>query len=110
MSAYVRVCKLEEFRLAVDRAGTQTDVAAAARVSLQRLNQLYVGTHDVLEVRKAARLERVLAVPVGSLFAAVDAPLLIPYMPDPADLAGGFGPPREHLGRDATTQPLPVAY
>ena len=85
MSAYVCVRELGEFRSAVDRAGTQTDVAAAAHLSVQRLNQLYVGTHGVLEVRKARRLEDVLHVGHGTLFAAVDAPLLVPYMVDKHD-------------------------
>jgi hypothetical protein len=85
MSAYVRVRKLDELRRLIDAAGTQTDVAAAAGLSLQRLNQLYVGTHSRLEVRKARRLEDVLHVPYGSVFAAVDGPLLEPYMTDDHD-------------------------
>lgn len=89
MSAYVRVRKLEELRRHIDGTGsTQTDVAAAAQLSVQRLNQLYVGHHDVLEVRKAGRLEDVLKVRRGTLFSAIDGPLLVPYIddePEPPD-------------------------
>lgn len=83
MSAYVRVRKLEELRRLIDATGsTQTDIAAAAQMSVQRLNQLYVGNHLTVEVRKAARLEDVLKVPRGTLFSAVDGPLLVPYIDD----------------------------
>jgi hypothetical protein len=82
MPAYVRVRKLTELRDCIDALGTQTDVAAAAQLSLQRVNQLYTGTSTVVEVRKAARLEDVLGLPRGSLFEALDRELLMPYMAD----------------------------
>jgi transcriptional regulator with XRE-family HTH domain len=80
MSAYVRVCKHDELIQRIDETGTQVDVAAAAGLSTQRINQIYTGAHAVLEVRKARRLEEALGLPHGSLFTAVDAPLLAPYM------------------------------
>jgi hypothetical protein len=87
MSAYVRVRTLDELRRSIDAVGSQTDVAAASHLSLQRLNQLYVGSHDRIEVRKAARLEQVLGVPAGHLFEAVDGPLLRPYITEPTPAA-----------------------
>lgn len=95
MSAYVRLCKREELVQRIDETGTQVDVAAAAGLSTQRVNQLYTGAHDVLEVRKARRLEEALGVPHGSLFTAIDAQLLAPYVRaeppqgDPADQPPG---------------------
>lgn len=80
MTAYVRVSKWEQLVEAIDLTGTQVDVAAAAGLSIQRVNQLYVGSHNVLEVRKARQLESVLGAPLGSLFIAVDGPLLLPYV------------------------------
>lgn len=80
MTAYVRVRKHDDLVAAVDATGTQVDVAAAAGLSVQRVNQLYTGAHDVLEVRKARRLEDALGAPPGSLFIAVDGPLLLPYV------------------------------
>jgi hypothetical protein len=80
MTAYVRVSKLEDLREAVDLVGTQTEVAALSGLTVQRLNQIYVGVHSTLEVRKAARLEHILGVPLGTLFEAVDGTLLAPYI------------------------------
>ena len=83
MSAYVCVREQDDLRRRIDATGcTQTDLAAAAGMSVQRLNQVYVGRHTVLEVRKAGRLEDVLKVPRGTLFSAVDGPLLVPYIDD----------------------------
>jgi len=80
MSAYVRIRKPDVLREYIDLVGTQTDVAALAGLSLQRLNQLYIGVHDVVEVRKAARLEDVVGARRGELFEAVDGELLAPYI------------------------------
>jgi hypothetical protein len=80
MSAYVRVRKVEALREYIDHVGTQTDVASLAGLSLQRLNQLYVGVHLTVEVRKAARLEDVVGAKRGELFEAVDGDLLAPYI------------------------------
>lgn len=88
MTAYVRVRKVDLLVECIDATGTQVEVAAAAGLSVQRLNQLYTGGHDVIEVRKARRLEEALGVPHGALFTAVDAPLLAPYIrlaDDPED-------------------------
>lgn len=95
MSAYVRVRKLDDLRRAIDAAGTQTDVAAAAHFSVQRLNQLALGRHDVLEVRKAARLEQVLNVPPGTLFDAIDGDLLRPYIGDSSEHDSGTEDPTD---------------
>lgn len=109
MSAYVRVRKHEELRQHIDATGhTQTDVAAAAQLSVQRLNQLYVGHHAVLEVRKAGRLEDVLQVPRGTLFTAVDGPLLVPYIDD-GPPSPDEGPRRTVDKRDTQNEPPPVA-
>jgi transcriptional regulator with XRE-family HTH domain len=80
MTAYVRVRKRDDLVAAIDATGTQVDVAAAAGLSTQRINQLFTGAHDVIEVRKARRLEDALGVPPGALFVAVDGPLLAPYV------------------------------
>lgn len=102
MTALVRVRKLDDLVDRVDATGTQVDVAAAAGLSTQRLNQLYTGTHTTVEVRKARRLEQALGVPHGTLFAAVDGPLLMPYLhavdldeddPGPGEPAVGDDPP-----------------
>lgn len=102
MTAYVRVRKLDDLVECIDATGTQVDVAAAAALSVQRVNQLYTGAHGVIEVRKARRLEEALGVPHGLLFEAVDGGLLAPYLrdgdgeddPGPADPpATGATPP-----------------
>lgn len=97
MTAYVRVRKLDALVAAVDATGTQVDVAAAAGLSTQRVNQLYTGHHSIIEVRKARRLEDALGVPPGELFTAVDGPLLLPYVhateDDPCEPAGDDEPP-----------------
>lgn len=80
MSAYVRVRKLDDLVQRIDHTGTQVDVAAAAGLSTQRVNQLYTGAHSIIEVRKARRLEDALGVLHGTLFTAVDATLLAPYI------------------------------
>lgn len=109
MSAYVRVRKHDELRRHIDATGhTQTDIAAAAHLSVQRLNQIYVGHHSVLEVRKAGRLEDVLKVPRGTLFTAVDGPLLVPYIddgPTPPDQ----GPHRTYDVTDSRAGEPPLA-
>jgi transcriptional regulator with XRE-family HTH domain len=68
MPAYVRVRKHDDLVAAIQRRGTQTDIAALAGISLSRLSQLYTGRHDVIAVDKAGALEDVLDVPRGSLF------------------------------------------
>jgi transcriptional regulator with XRE-family HTH domain len=80
MTAYVRVRKLDDLVECIDATGTQVDVAAAAGLSVQRVNQLYTGAHQIIEVRKARRLEEALGVSPGALFTAVDGPLLAPYL------------------------------
>jgi hypothetical protein len=108
MSAYVRVRKLEDLRRRIDNTGsTQTEVAASAGLSVQRLNQIYVGNHAVLEVRKAGRLEDVLKVSRGTLFVAIDGPLLVPYIDDepvPPD-DGPHQISTESVDDDASAQP-----
>ena len=96
MTAYVRVRKVDLLVERVDATGTQVDVAAAAGLSVQRVNQLVTGAHSVVEVRKARRLETALGVPHGTLFEAVDSGLLAPYIqladpvdPDPVDPGPG---------------------
>lgn len=112
MTAYVRVCKREQLVEAIDLTGTQVDVAAAAGLSVQRVNQIYTGANDVIEVRKARALEAAVGVPLGSLFQAVDGPLLVPYVhedddPDPAAIPAQSAtepatePIREVLAREA---------
>jgi transcriptional regulator with XRE-family HTH domain len=104
MSAYVRVCKHAELVARIDEAGTQVDVAAAADLSTQRINQLYTGAHSIIEVRKARRLEETLGVPYGELFTAVDAPLLAPYMrAEPPDSEPGDQPPGDPTDPTAPT-------
>lgn len=90
MTAYVRVRKLADLVECVDATGTQVDVAAAAGLSVQRVNQLYTGAHNIVEVRKARRLEDALGVRPGSLFEAVDRDLLTPYVT--AGPEGGASP------------------
>lgn len=85
MTAYVCVRELDTLVEHIDATGTQVDVAAAAGLSVQRVNQLYTGHHNVIEVRKAARLEEALGVPPGTLFVAVDSELLTPYVRAAAD-------------------------
>lgn len=80
MTAYVRVCKHELLVEAIDLTGTQVDVAAAAGLSVQRVNQIYTGANTVIEVRKARALEAAVGLPLGALFEAVDGPLLVPYV------------------------------
>lgn len=82
MTAYVRVRKHELLVQCIDATGTQVDVAAAAGLSIPRINQLYTGAHAILEVRKARALEDALGVTHGVLFTAVDAALLAPYLHD----------------------------
>lgn len=88
MTAYVRVRKLDDLVECIDATGMQVDVAAAAGLSTQRINQIYTGRHSTLEVRKARRLEEALGVPTGHLFVAIDADLLAPYIgADPEDIS-----------------------
>lgn len=103
MTAYVRVRKVEDLVECIDATGTQVDVAAAAGLSVQRVNQLYTGGHDIIEVRKARRLEEALGVPHGLLFTAVDAGLLAPYLhvSDPEDDPGGDVDPDSAAPRSA---------
>lgn len=101
MTAYVRVRKHDELVQRIDDTGTQVDIAAAAGLSTQRVNQLYTGAHQIIEVRKARRLEDALGVCHGTYFEAVDAPLLAPYVltagpegdPDPGDSEPDAQPP-----------------
>jgi hypothetical protein len=86
MKGYVRVRKLDDLATAVDRTGLQSEIAEAAGLSRVRVHELYRGVHDVLEVRKARSFETVLHVPLGTLFIAVDAELLAPYMLDQHDV------------------------
>jgi transcriptional regulator with XRE-family HTH domain len=89
MPAYVRVRKHDDLVAAIQRRGTQTDIAALAGISLSRLSQLYTGRHDVIAVDKAGALEDVLDVPRGSLFQFAESyDRIAPYVdldsdPDP---------------------------
>lgn len=92
MSALVRVRKHSDLVQAIDDTGLQVEVAAASGLTIQRVNQLYTGSHDRIEVRKARALENALGVPHGALFTAVDGPLLVPYVhPDDEDEPDGDG-------------------
>lgn len=101
--ALVRVRKHQELVDRIDETGTQVDVASAAGLSIQRLNQLYTGSHSVVEVRKARALEDALGVPHGTYFEAVDGPLLVPYVhdEDPDD-------DREACAGDGIDEPPPA--
>lgn len=96
MTAYVRVRKHEELVTRIDQTGYQVEVAHAANLTVQRLNNIYTGTKSVIEVRKARALEDALGVPHGTYFEAVDATLLAPYVhaadPDP-DGPAEYGDP-----------------
>jgi transcriptional regulator with XRE-family HTH domain len=106
MTAYVRVRKLSDLVEAVDATGTQVDVAIAAGLSVQRLNQLYTGRHDTVEVRKARRLEQALGTPPGALFVAVDGDLLGPYVhADQADPEAAGDPAAPTPDREAYAPP-----
>lgn len=80
MSTFVRVRKHEDLVRAIDRVGMQTEVAVVSGVSIQRVNQLYSGRHDVIDVQKAAALEDALEVPRGALFVADHGALLVDYL------------------------------
>lgn len=80
MTAYVRVRKYDDLRRLVTTTGTQVDIAAAAGLSTTRLNQICVGKKETIAVDKAARLERCLGVPLGTLFEACDGDELRPYI------------------------------
>jgi hypothetical protein len=82
---YVRVRNGADLRAAVDALGTQSDVAARANLSLQRLNQLISGTAPVIGIHRAITLEDTLGVPRGSLFAVDDGRLVGPYIPTEHD-------------------------
>lgn len=68
MAMYVRVRSQAALRCAVERGGTQIDVAERAGMSAQRLSQLVTGVAPSIRVRQAAVLEDTLRVPRGSLF------------------------------------------
>lgn len=71
MPLYVRVRNRTLFREAVEARGTQVELAAAAGVSPQRVNQLINGPKVVrVNLRAAATMERHLGVPPGHLFFA----------------------------------------
>lgn len=95
MTALVRVRKHEDLVQRIDDTGLQVEVAEAAGLSIQRVNQLYTGSHTVIEVRKARALEDALGVPHGALFEAVDGGLLAPYVhsEDEDDPGTGADPP-----------------
>ncbi len=103
MTAYVRVRKHEDLVTRIDETGLQVEVAAAAGLSVQRVNQIYTGAFSVVEVRKARALEDVLGVAHGTYFEAVDGSLLAPYVHigvAPDDVAD---PPRAETGSARTT-------
>jgi DNA-binding transcriptional regulator YdaS (Cro superfamily) len=82
MAMYVRVRKQSALRRAVEHAGTQTDVAERAGMSVQRLNQLITGVAPSIRVRQAAALEDTLGVVRGALF-VVDSggiDMIAPYL------------------------------
>lgn len=79
MTTYVRVCNTDALRRAIETVGTQTDVARAVGLSVQRLNALLTGVRPVIRVDHAAALEDALHVERGTLF-TVDEPHLVgPY-------------------------------
>jgi transcriptional regulator with XRE-family HTH domain len=80
--AYVRLVNATALleAIAAHGTGTQTEVAASAGISLQRLNQIVREVAPVVPVATAAALERALGVPVGALFAPDDAELLRRYI------------------------------